>query len=246
MTPTTCAFILPTYRETQSVYELICQLDSVISPLSYIVIIDDSEDSETASWVERAFARSNRSREALVILRNGSKSGRGAAVRRGLEWAHGNTSAEIFVEMDSDGSHSPEMVSRVVDSMGKNEFVIGSRYMKESRIIGWPMTRRVFSFAINYALRRIFKIEVRDWTNGLRGYSRAATKCLISRESITSGFIFLSEQLIVLTGNGFSAHEIPIIFYNRTIGESTVTWRELRDSILGIWQIRRGAKALKS
>jgi len=230
-------FVLPTYLETESVFNLILELHKNVPSNSRIVVVDDSPGIETIRMVQSAFVTCGWNPENTHVIHSGQKSGRGLAVKRGFEYALSDSEITCFVEMDSDGSHSAQMAMRVSSQVPENDFCIGSRYLSESEIVGWSFQRRVFSRAINRTLRWIFTREISDWTNGLRAYSRPATQTLLARKSLTSGFIYLSEQAVILTKVGFTFCQIPIIFQNRTHGESTVTWREIWNSVSGLAKI---------
>ena len=117
--------------------------------------------------------------------------------------------------------------------------------MPTSQIIGWSHERRLFSKLINFLLRRIFGRKISDWTNGLRAYSREAVEVITSRDAYTQGFIYLSEQAVILSNEKYKFDQIPIIFRERTAGESSVTWRELFNSIIGVYRIYRSRRNLR-
>jgi len=81
------------------------------------------------------------------------------------------------------------------------------------------------------------KVPVTDITNGLRRYSNAAFSLIISYRQINTGFIYLTEQAVLINRNGLAIEEIPISFVNRTIGQSSVTWREVVSAQIGILKV---------
>ena len=232
-------FVLPAYNESQSIYGLILEMKLVVPEDSLIVIVDDSPNDETFIQCQRAFESCSWDKSNWHILRNTNKSGRGNAVRLGLIHAYNDKSITCFVEMDSDGSHSPEMAMKVASEIPVSDFSIGSRYMSESRIIGWSTQRRWFSKIINFALKALFENEISDWTNGLRGYSRNAVDIICSDKAKTHGFIYLSEQAVTLLDARLKISQVPIVFRERIAGKSSVTWKELFDSIIGVYLIYR-------
>ena len=129
--------------------------------------------------------------------------------------------------MDADGSHNAQMVKRLMLQDSKLDFIIGSRYLPKSNIFGWPKKREYFSRLINLSLRLLFRYPVSDWTNGLRRYSKKSANFLLSAKIQNAGFIYLSEQILHLRKMGVPATEIPIDFFDRSKGSSSVTRREL-------------------
>ena len=238
-------FILPAYNEGESIYKLILEMHKVVPRNSLLVIVDDSPNEDTKLHCLEAFAETGWQKDNWEVLRNPKKSGRGNAVRLGLIHAKKDSSVDCFVEMDSDGSHSPEMAMRVASKIPSADFCIGSRYMAESQIIGWSIQRRLFSKLINYSLRWIFGRGISDWTNGLRAYSHDAVKIITTREAHTKGFIYLSEQAVILSNEKYVVDQVPIIFRERIAGQSSVTWRELLDSVIGVYRIFRSRHILR-
>lgn len=238
-------FILPAFKEGESIYQLILKMHAVVPENSVIVVVDDSPDDDTVSNCHRAFHDSGWDKVNWEILRSPRKSGRGDAVRRGFIYARKDPTIGCFVEMDSDGSHSPEMAIKVASRIPAVDFCIGSRYMANSKIIGWSVERRLFSRLINFLLRRIFGRDISDWTNGLRAYSPEAVDEITSRNARTNGFIYLSEQAVILSNKRYKFDQVPIVFEERIAGESSVTWRELLHSIVGVYRIYRSRRSLR-
>jgi dolichol-phosphate mannosyltransferase len=234
------AYILPAFNETDSIFQLIGNLNKDITKEDFLIVIDDSVSSFTEKYVRLAFSKvTNLDQDKLFLIRNHQKSGRGKSVRQGFNFAISNTNASVFVEMDSDGSHSAEMAKLIATSITGYDYVIGSRYLPGSSIKGWSFTRIVFSKIINKLITLILGYKISDWTNGLRAYSRDSVVTLLKHEFVTQGFISLSEQAIVLASNHARLKEVPIIFYPRSHGKSTVTWKEIKDSFFGLVTIYR-------
>jgi len=232
--------VLPAYCETQSIADLLLELDVAVPSNWHFLVVDDSPTESTTNYVNRTFSSLSRESSNLHILRNLTKSGRGAAVQRGFQYAANYIAGtlDFFIEMDSDGSHTAASVNKMISAPKANDFVIGSRYLNSSSISGWPLFRRFFSKSLNFFLRKTFKVPIFDWTNGLRRYSMRAVQIQLEHEFKNDGFICLSEQIMLLLKNGISPIEIPITFVNRTHGSGSVTTHELYKSlrgILGLW-----------
>ena len=228
------ALILPAYNETESIYELLLELDSKIPQDWHIIVVDDSPSNDTEEFVRIARSIIVRDQLKLHLIRNPKKSGRGAAVQIGFSYAIENLKPSFLIEMDSDGSHTVESLLLLIGVSEDEDFVIGSRYLKGSKIVGWPILRRAFSRLINFILRNTFRLNVFDWTNGLRRYSVKASLIQNRHQFLNSGFICLSEQILLLENHDIFPHEIPITFVDRTHGISTVTHMEILKSLQGI------------
>ena len=141
------------------------------------------------------------------------------------------------VEMDDDFSHNPAELSKNINYFYKNslDLLIGSRYLKKSKIINWSLSRRIFSFLANYLARNLLKIPISDFTNGYRIYSKNSVKKIIKNcGKVGGGFIMLSEILVELHINNFKIREIESIFVNRERGESSVNLKLILVSLLGL------------
>ena len=192
----TC-IIIPTYNEHLNIENLLHGLFRVVPSIKNYVIVDDSPNTMTQNVIYEL--TQNESEKEIKFIKNTSKMGRGYAVNVGLEWAINNLkNSTHFIEMDADGSHSPEMVFRLACQNPDLPFVIGSRYLSESQITGWPNSRRNFSKLINNTLRWMFMYKLTDWTNGLRRYSRGSVEILTSVNIESHGFIHLTEQILLL------------------------------------------------
>jgi dolichol-phosphate mannosyltransferase len=142
-----------------------------------------------------------------------------------------------IVETDCDGSHRLEDIVAVSMADKSLEFVIGSRYMQGSFIRGWSKSRRVMSRVLNLLIPRLLNVECSDITNGLRRYSRTAASILVQNIPNTKGFIYLSEQALILSQREIKPTEVPILFESRIAGVSSVTSKELFKSLLGLIQL---------
>jgi|LauGreSuBDMM15SN_2_FD.fasta_scaffold12540_2 dolichol-phosphate mannosyltransferase len=238
ITKVTSVIIIPSYNETLALPELLAEISSSLTPKDAVIIMDDSA-SDISKIIEDKCQKSiEGSLFNFHFDNSGSKSGRGAAIRRGMIKALNDFPEAMFiVECDADGSHRAIDILKIKDSENNADLLIGSRYLPSSEIIGWPMSRRIFSWILNNTIPRVTSVDVDDITNGLRRYSREAVRQILSTPQINTGFVYLSEQAVVLAKRGMKISEEPIIFVDRTLGKSTVTWREITNSLLGIMKL---------
>jgi len=227
------AFIIPTYKESETIGSLLEKLSLLLRQDEVIIVVDDSPEEERTRLKEILG-----SFQKVFFLQGDVKGGRGFAVLRGMKYTLEEfPKVTHLVELDCDGSHRIDDIQTVSDFYENVEFVIGSRYLPESRIFGWSLSRRSLSRVLNVLIPLILKIQVRDITNGLRRYSRASAEILVAKEPKTKGFIYLSEQAKILNSNGIVAREVPIIFAARIAGQSSVTLKDLVISLKGLIQI---------
>jgi dolichol-phosphate mannosyltransferase len=238
ITKVTSVIIIPSYNETLALPELLAEISSSLTPKDAVIIMDDSASDISQIIQDKCQKSIEGSLFNFHFDNSGSKSGRGAAIRRGMIRALNDFPEAMFiVECDADGSHRAIDILKIKDSENNADLLIGSRYLPSSEIIGWPMSRRIFSWILNNTIPRITSVDVDDITNGLRRYSREAVRQILSTPQINTGFVYLSEQAVVLAKRRMKISEEPIIFVDRTLGNSTVTWREITNSLLGIMRL---------
>ena len=230
--------IIPCYNETLALPELLQELKLGLMHTDAVIVMDDSP-KETSKEIElKCLSAIKNSQFEFKFYNSGFKSGRGAAVRRGMTIALSEfPNIEIILECDADGSHRPEDILKIKNSLRKADLLVGSRYLKSSKILGWPASRRAFSWLLNKSIPRLTGVHLQDITNGLRRYSKDAVDQLLSEVQVNKGFIYLSEQAILISRAGMAISEEPIIFVDRTLGRSTVTWREISNSLYGVFNL---------
>ena len=234
----TRALVIPSYGEDLALPDLLETLAGSLSKEDVIIVADDSKPDIRTRLVAGCHTATKNSPGLIRFTFAESKSGRGSAVRRGMELARREyPNLEYVLECDADGSHQARDIVRVRDSSINCDLLVGSRYLKDSQIIGWPIARRIFSKLLNALIPRVLDLPMKDVTNGLRRYSIEAVDLVLSKDANSKGFIYLSEQALLISRSGLRIAEIPIIFIDRELGTSTVTWREISSSIFGIFRL---------
>ena len=203
---------------------------------SDIVVIADDSPLEYRGEIEKSCISIFENSKTKFLLSYGyKKSGRGNAIRRGMRSAlEEYPEIEYVIEMDADSSHQPSDIVNLRNLSSEADLIIGSRYLPNSRIVGWPISRRIFSRILNLVIPRILNIDINDITNGLRRYKAESAKLFLDIEPKNLGFTYLSEQALILDRAGKQIEEFPTTFVNRTVGKSTVTYKEVVSSLRGI------------
>jgi dolichol-phosphate mannosyltransferase len=235
---TLSVIVIPTYNETISLESFLSGLLTKIDSTVSVIVCDDS-GPELATFFELLEVQLRKKSKNLIFFDYcQSKSGRGAAVIRGIALANKKFPNLLnCVECDADESHRVDDVISVLKLGQTTDFVIGSRYLNESQIIGWPLSRRIFSRILNKVIPGILNLKLTDATNGLRSYSRETIDILLSHKFMNSGFIMLSEEAALLKRNQVEPVEVPTVFVNRKLGKSTVTYREILKSLTGLLKL---------
>ena len=223
------AIIIPTYNEEENIERLIKNIKHHVGNV-LIIVVDDSSNNKISKIIKKK-------KLDILYFNRGKKTGRGSAVIFGLKKLLTKKKIKAFIEMDADFSHDPAELKRNINFFFNNslDLLIGSRYLKRSKIINWSLSRRIFSSLANFLARNLLQIPITDFTNGFRIYSRrSAQKIVNDCGKIGDGFIVLSEILVVLYLNNFKINEIHSKFVNRVRGESSVGFKLVLQSFIGL------------
>jgi dolichol-phosphate mannosyltransferase len=228
----TPGIVVPAFKEAETIGPLIQAILQAL-PRAQILVVDDSPDAGTVEAVTRLRL------PAVRVVHRATKGGRGSAVLDGLRDLHAR-GCEPLVEMDADHSHPPSQLPALIDEAAARglDLLIASRYVQGSRIVNWPVSRRVFSALSNRLARLVLGVPIADYTNGYRVYSpRGAATVLATCGTLGKGFIALSESLVNLHYRGFRVGETPTVFTNRVRGESSLSYSEIRSAFVGLFRI---------
>lgn len=223
--------IIPSYNESDNIIKLINVLLEE-NPNTDILVVDDSSDN-TGDLVKERQADESR----LNLIKRYGKGGRGTAVLEGFKFALARD-YDLIAEMDADFSHDPHEFKSLVSVSGDNILVIGSRYLKKSKIVGWPIQRRIFSKLANFYANMILCIGIHDYTNGYRVYGRGALKKLEMSKIKGVGYIVLSEISYQLFKKGVRFVEVPTLFVNRRRGVSNFSLKEVIEAFTSVLRVR--------
>src|SRR3989338_4067620 len=172
------SIVIPTYNEKENIQKLIPDIEKVLSSNNIggeIVIIDDNSPDGTWKLAENL----NKEYKNIKVIRRGKKEGVGSARRLGFSLA----SKGVIISMEGDNTHNPKYIPKFVQEIEKGaDLVIGSRYLKDSKIINWPLKRRIVSKTANFISRFFAGTNITDVTNGYRAF----TKDLYKRLTIES------------------------------------------------------------
>tara|TARA_B100000780_G_C21090073_1_gene439295 strand:+ start:175 stop:888 length:714 start_codon:yes stop_codon:yes gene_type:complete len=225
------AIIIPAYNEEQNLVNLVKKIKQTVSAL--IFIIDDSANFKT----KKLFKKKQKN---VIYFHRGKKLGRGSAVIFGLKKALKIKSISHFIEMDADMSHRPMELKKNIKIFNNRslDLLIASRYLKKSKIINWPISRKLLSRLSNLMARFLLNVPVSDYTNGFRIYSKRSAKQITAKcGKIGDGFIVLSEIILTLHLKKYKIGETHSIFINRIRGESSVNFKLVFQSLWGLFNL---------
>lgn len=206
--------IIPTYNEILNIEKMITTLFELYNEISILIVDDGSPDG--TSNIVKTLMKDNKN---LSMIERHGKLGLGTAYIAGFRWALERNYKYIF-EMDGDFSHDPKQISDLLEAAQTYNLVIGSRYIKGVRIINWPIQRLLLSYFASVYSRVATGMPIYDSTSGFKCFNRYALESLNLNNINSNGYGFQIEVNYKIFSKGLSIKEIPIIFYERTDGQS--------------------------
>ncbi|MBP6976875.1 MAG: polyprenol monophosphomannose synthase [Bacteroidales bacterium] len=227
--------IIPTYNEIENIEQIIRKVFSLEQPFD-ILIIDDNSPDGTADVVKSLIPQF---KNKLFIQERKGKLGLGTAYIHGFKWALENGYDYIF-EMDADFSHNPDDLLRLYHACAAEgaDLAIGSRYINGVNVVNWPMGRVLMSYYASAYVRLITRMKVRDTTAGFKCYKRRVLEAINLDRISFIGYAFQIEMKYTAWKLGFRVVEVPIIFTDRTQGQSKMSKNIFREAILGVISLR--------
>jgi dolichol-phosphate mannosyltransferase len=209
--------IIPTYNERENLDPIVTRLRA-LAPEADVLVVDDNSPDGTGELADKLAAGD----QQISVLHRPGKGGLGAAYIAGFRWALDRGYAAM-VEMDADGSHQPQDLSRLLSALEGADAVIGSRWIPGGTVRNWPKSREFLSRGANTYARLMLRVPVRDTTAGYRAY-RAETLRAIGLDTVKSqGYCFQIDLTLRAVHAGLTVIEVPITFIDRTRGASKMS-----------------------
>lgn len=229
--------IIPTYNERENITEMI---DAVLSlPLSlHMLVVDDNSPDGTAQAVEELKAVYNRSEVRLHLVKRSGKLGLGTAYLTGFKYAL-QYGYDYILEMDADFSHDPKDLPRLLRACMENgaQVAIGSRYITGVNVVNWPIGRVLLSYFASLYVRLITGMPVFDTTAGFVCYHRSVLETIPLDKVKFIGYAFQIEMKFKAWKYGFKLAEVPIVFTERTRGQSKMSAGIFKEAFFGVLQL---------
>jgi dolichol-phosphate mannosyltransferase len=224
--------VLPTYNEAENIEPLVRAVLPRLAETGrehHVLIVDDGSPDGTGDIADRLAAEL----EPVRVLHRDRKEGLGRAYLAGFRVALGE-GAELVMEMDSDFSHDPADVPRLVAAADAADLVLGSRYVPGGGIANWGLLRRMLSRGGSAYARVVLGIPVRDLTGGFKCFRRAVLERIDLGRVHADGYGFQIELTYRAAKAGFRVAEVPILFREREVGASKMT---ARIALEAVWKV---------
>ncbi len=209
--------VIPTYNEAENLQPVVARLRASV-PEADALVVDDGSPDGTGDVADRLAAAD----PSVRVLHRTRKAGLGAAYIAGFRSALAD-GYDVVVEMDSDGSHAPEELPRLLTALREADLVIGSRWVPGGQIRNWPLYRQIISVGGSTYARVLLRFPVRDSTSGYRAFRRQVLEELKLDEVASQGYCFQIDLAWKTWRSGFRVREVPITFTEREVGRSKMS-----------------------
>ncbi len=223
--------VIPTYNEAGNVPNIVPQVLAQ-DPRLEILVVDDNSPDGTGQLAAAIAAKEPR----VHVLHREGKLGLGTAYLTGFRWALDRGYDYVF-EMDADFSHDPEHLKQFLKAIEEADLVLGSRYLGgKVTIVNWPMPRLLLSYCANVYARWVTGLRIWDLTGGFKCFRRRVLEAIDLPRVRSNGYAFQIEMSVRAWRKGFTLKEIPIVFVDRTEGQSKMNKTIVREAV---WMVPR-------
>ena len=228
--------VVPTYNEAENLRSMVAALLRVFHLEGFdghVLIVDDNSPDGTGAIADELAS----CQPALHVLHRAAKCGLGRAYVDGFHTAL-SSGAGLVVQMDCDFSHDPADLPRLIDATARADVVLGSRYVTGGAVENWSRARQILSRGGCAYARCVLGLDVRDLTGGFKCIRAEALESLDVDGVQANGYGFQIETTYRATRRGMAVCEVPIVFRDRTIGSSKMSWRIAGEALLLVLRLR--------
>lgn len=231
--------ILPTYDEAENLEAIVAAILPVMRQATgregfRMLVVDDDSPDGTGSIADRLAANE----AELEVLHRTLREGLGPAYLAGFAVALAGGATHV-IEMDADFSHEPHDLPRLLAAAEEADLVLGSRYVDGGVVADWGLVRRFVSRGGSGYARRVLGLRVRDLTGGFKCFRREVLEAIDLPTVRSHGYAFQVELTYRAVRAGFRVVEIPIVFRDRRLGRSKMSWRIAAEAMLLVPRLRR-------
>lgn len=227
--------ILPTYNEAENIEPFVAAVLEKLPAMARVLVVDDNSPDGTGEIADRLAA----AHEEVSVLHRPRKEGLGPAYIAGFRRALAE-GAGLILEMDSDFSHEPAYLPRLLEAAREADLVIGSRYVAGGGVGDWGIVRRAISRGGSAYARLVLGVGVRDLTGGFKCFRREVLEAIDLDTVEARGYAFQVELTYRAIQKGFKVLEVPIVFRDRRVGSSKMDRSIVAEAVWRVPLLRFG------
>jgi dolichol-phosphate mannosyltransferase len=209
--------VLPTYEEAGNIEQIVRRALEHMPEGSRVLVVDDNSPDGTGEIADRLADVL-----PVEVLHRAGKEGLASAYIAGFRYALGQ-GAGLVLQMDSDFSHDPADLRRLIEASERADLVLGSRYVAGGGVRDWSLVRRAISRGGSSYARTVLGIETRDLTGGFKCFRRDVLESIDLDQISSQGYAFQVEMTYRALQKRFEVVEIPIVFKDREVGDSKMS-----------------------
>lgn len=229
--------IIPTYNERENITLVLTKIID-IAPQADILVVDDQSPDGTGEVVKEFIPTTLAN---VILLERTGERGLGNAYSAGLQYGLAQ-GYEVLLTMDADLSHNPVYLPKIFSAIETHDVVIGCRYTWDGGTINWRIRRILLSWLANRFARFVLGVKGSDLTSGFRAYRREILESINLDKIRSNGYSYLVEMLYWAQRKNAKVAEIPIIFFDRTRGESKISKKEIYKGAFTLIRLRFARK----
>ena len=234
--------VLPTYNEAANIAAIVEAARSNLPDDARILVVDDNSPDGTGKIADGLAAAD----PAIEVLHRAGKEGLGPAYIAGFRHALA-AGAGFVMEMDSDFSHDPRDLPRLLEAAEAGaDVVIGSRYVAGGGVTDWSLLRRAISRGGSLYAGLVLGVRQRDLTGGFKCFRRVVLETIDLDSIVAKGYVFQVEMTYRALCAGFTVREVPIVFRDRQVGESKMSAAIALEATWQVPLLRRRIHSTKS
>ncbi len=230
--PSRILVILPTYNERENLPEIVPAILGQDRRIE-VLVVDDASPDGTGELADRMAAGEPR----LHVIHREGKLGLGTAYIAGFHWGL-ERGFDLVFEMDADFSHDPRHIPEFVRAAEEYDLVLGSRYLRGVTVVNWPISRLLLSYFANRYARVVTGLPFTDLTSGFKCFRRRVLEAIRLERVRSNGYSFQIEMTFRAWHLGFRVGEIPIVFVDRSQGQSKMNRRIIWEAVWMVWRLR--------
>ncbi|MGC9219748.1 MAG: polyprenol monophosphomannose synthase [Solirubrobacteraceae bacterium] len=230
--------VIPTYNEAENIEPIVDAVSTEMAAITgsdYRILIVDDNSTDGTRKLANQLAATN---EHVEILNRPDKQGLGRAYIAGFQQALAN-GAEMVIQMDADFSHHPGYLKDLVAAAQEADLVLGSRYVRGGAVQNWGLMRRLISRGGSTYARTVLRVPVRDLTGGFKCIHSSVLETINLNSLRADGYVFQIELTYRALQAGFKVREVPIVFADRTAGQSKMSFMIALEALALVLRLRR-------
>ena len=218
------SIIIPAKNESDNLQDILNYFKNGMETINYeVILINDFSEDNTLDKAKEIF----RNHKNFKIYDN-NKKGLGGAVNLGIDKSKGTKICIMMADL-SDDINDLKKYNNLLEE--KNlDAVLGSRFLKDSKVLDYPIKKLVLNRIFNFFVSLIFLNSYNDYTNAFKIYKKDVLRTLMPFVS-ESFNIFLEIPLKIISRN-YSYEVISINWLGRKKGKAKFKIKELRAKYL--------------